>query len=34
MGRKTKYSKELKLEIVKVPAETKGHEYLKVKLAK
>lgn len=24
----------LKLEIVKVPAETKGHEYLKVKLAK
>ena len=26
--------KPLKLEIVKVPAETKGHEYLKVKLAK
>lgn len=24
----------LKLEIVKVPAETKGHEYLKVKIAK
>ena len=27
-------NKPLKLEIVKVPAETKGHEYLKVKLAK
>ena len=26
--------KPLKLEIVKVPAETKGHEYLKVKIAK
>ncbi len=26
--------KPIKLEIVKVPAETKGHEYLKVKLAK
>lgn len=24
----------LKLEVIKVPAETKGHEYLKVKLAK
>lgn len=24
----------LKLEVVKVPAETKGHEYLKVKIAK
>lgn len=24
----------LKLEIIKVPAETKGHEYLKVKIAK
>ena len=26
--------KPLKLEIIKVPAETKGHEYLKVKIAK